>query len=182
MPKKILVALVIMVIITIGFIYGFYGIYSDYKNAQENRFSENTETIKLPEETIKPGAKIVYITKFRECGHEQRTESSIDEKYVGYTKARLQEEFKEWGIESFSSSKVVMTKLVDGICENHYYIGIYEGYVALFQGEPGKSSKVLEITDIKAGILKEEDRRLLEKGIIINSKDEFLKIREGLTH
>lgn len=182
MPKKIVIFIfMVALLISAGFFFGYYSAMFESKKP-DDRPLKNTETIQLPEETLKPGARIIFITRYKECGHEKQNEILADEKYVGYTKSILQEEFKDWKIESFSNGKAVLTKTIDGICEEHYYIGLYEGYVALFQGKPGKVSKLLELTDIKAGILKEEDRRLLERGIVINSRDEFLKIREGLTH
>ncbi|ADL08138.1 BofC C-terminal domain-containing protein [Thermosediminibacter oceani] len=184
MPKKVpLYTLLILLVIVMGIGYGFLGMFLDYKKTQDmDRSSGNTETIKLPEERLSPGAKIVFVTRYRDCGHELQKEHPVDDKFLGYTRSRLEEEFKEWKIESFSSSQVILKREVDGICDNHYYIGIEDGYVVLFQGEPGKNSKVLEKTDIPAEILKEEDRKLLENGIIVNNRDEFLKIREGLTH
>ncbi|TYP48700.1 BofC C-terminal domain-containing protein [Thermosediminibacter litoriperuensis] len=184
MPKKVLLySLLILFFLVISFGYGFFLSFLDFNKTQDmERISGNTEALQLPEEKLNPGAKIVFVTRYRGCGHELQKENSADDKFLGYTKTQLQEEFKEWKVESFSSSQVILKREVDGICENHYYIGLYDGYVALFQGEPGKNSKVLEKTDIPAEILKEEDRRLLENGIIINSRDEFLKIREGLTH
>lgn len=182
MPKKIVIFIfAVALLVSAGFFFGYYSAMFDSKKT-DDRSLKNAETIQLPEETLKPGARIIFITRYKECGHEKRSEMLVDEKYVGYTKSRLQEEFKEWKIESFSNNRAILTKLIDSICEEHYYIGLYDGYVALFQGKPGKDSKLLELTDIKAGILKEEDRKLLERSIVINSKDEFLKIREGLTH
>ena len=43
-------------------------------------------------------------------------------------------------------------------------------------------SSLVERTDIIADTLREDDRLILEKGLTINSEQEFLKIREGLTN
>ncbi|MFO7152968.1 MAG: BofC C-terminal domain-containing protein [Bacillota bacterium] len=182
MPKKIaILTLLVALLAAAGFLFGYYSIRFESQKA-EDRSVKNTETVQLPEEALEAGAKVIFITRYEECGHEERNEVPADGNYEGYTESRLREEFKEWKLEAFSHDEAVLTRSVDGLCEEHYYIGIYEGYVALFQGKPGKDSKLLELTDIKAGILKEEDRKLLEDGIVINSRDEFLKIREGLTH
>ena len=50
-----------------------------------------------------------------------------------------------------------------------------------FQGIPGVKSILIEQTDIIADTLREDDRLILEKGLTINSEEEFLNIREGLT-
>ncbi|NLC62730.1 MAG: hypothetical protein GX759_01415, partial [Thermoanaerobacterales bacterium] len=125
----------------------------------------------------------VYKLYYIKCGHKIEEEKPSQKSYWGLTKDQLENELDdEWFIESFSPEEVVLIKTLDKFCDNHYYVGIQDGYVTLFQGIPGNESLVLQKTDIMADILRYEDRVTLEKGVIIEDKREFLQIKEGLAN
>ncbi|HHY03849.1 MAG TPA: hypothetical protein GX534_01500 [Thermoanaerobacterales bacterium] len=185
MPKKLFRYIIIVgLFVVVGFAFGYLKTFFSFKEpGQINKMEEVQENVSLSKEaTINPNTKIIYITYCTKCGHKMINESSADEKLIGMTKDELKKHLIDWNIESFSSDEVVLNRQVDTICDQHYYIGIQDGFVALFNGIPGEVSKAVETTDILADTLREEDRALLEKGLVITSKDEFLKIREGLSN
>ncbi|HHX23143.1 MAG: BofC C-terminal domain-containing protein [Tepidanaerobacteraceae bacterium] len=171
-------------IIIISFGYGYLKTLLSLNNTNGNENSDYLEqnVIQTPQIKLNSKAKLKYITFYMGCGDEIIEEKNIDEKYVGITKSDFQKVESDWIIESFTSEEAVLRREINGICSNHYYIGINNGYVALFQGIPGMQSSLMEQTDILADILREDDRQILEKGLILNDKQEFLKIREGLTN
>jgi hypothetical protein len=185
MPRNIFRYIIIIIfIITISFSYGYLKTFLSVKNPRGNVNLDYLEqnVSKMPEIKLNAGAKLIYLTYYVGCGDEITEVKYLDDKYIGYTKSGLEEHERDWEIESFTPDEVKLKREVHGICNNHYYIGIQNGYVALFQGIPGMKSSLVERTDIIADTLREDDRLILEKGLTINSEQEFLKIREGLTN
>jgi len=187
MPKKLFRYLILFIMLmVVGFGFGYF---KTFVSLRENHTDQNqTENIdnhdvsNIQEVKLKPGAKMIYVTFYSGCGHEVRQEEPLDDRFSGFTRQQLEKEINDWEIESFAPDEVVLKKQVDGVCDDHYYIGLNGGYVTLFRGIPGVRSEIMEKTDILADTLREEDRVMLEKGIIIKSREEFLQIREGLTN
>ena len=170
----------IILTVSLGFLTSMFIYNSGIPFKNSDYLEQNV--IQTPQIKLNSKAKLKYITFYMGCGDEIIEEKNIDEKYVGITKSDFQKVESDWIIESFTSEEAVLRREINGICSNHYYIGINNGYVALFQGIPGMQSSLMEQTDILADILREDDRQILEKGLILNDKQEFLKIREGLTN
>lgn len=187
MPKKLFSFLILFIILmAAGFITGylktFISLRENHTGINQTENIDNHDVSNIQEIKLKPGAKMIYVTFYSGCGHETREEKTAEDRFTGFTKKQLEKELEDWEIESFTPDEVILKKQVDGICGDHYYIGLSDGYVTLFRGLPGERSEVVEKTEILADTLREEDRAMLEKGIIINSREEFLKIREGLTN
>ena len=185
MPRIILRYIIILIfVITISFSYGYLKTLLSIKNPDRNTNLDYIEqnVSKMPEMKLNAGAKLIYSTFYVGCGDEVTEEKSIEDRHIGYTKSKLEQDERDWDIVNFTPDEVKLKREVHGICSNHYYIGIQNGYVALFQGIPGMQSTLVERTDIIADTLREDDRMVLEKGLIINNEQEFLKIREGLTN
>ena len=182
MPKKVLkYIIVIAVLITVSFSYGYLKTFLSLKepnNTNTERVEHNVAGVS--EIKLNPGAKLIYITRYIKCNDEIKQEETIDEELIGYTRDEFEKIKKDWKVINFMPHEVQLVKEIDDICDNHYYIGIQDGYVALFQGIPGIKAILVEKTDIIADTLREDDRLILEKGLTIKDQEEFLKIREGL--
>jgi len=187
MPKKLFRYLILFILLmVVGFSFGYFKTFISLRENHADRDRteniDNHDVSNIKEVKLKPGAKMIYVTFYSGCGHEIRQEEPMDDRFSGFRRQQLEKEIKDWKIESFTPDEVILKKQVDGLCDEHYYIGLNDGYVTLFRGLPGAQSEILEKTDILADTLREEDRAMLEKGIIIKSREEFLKIREGLTN
>lgn len=183
MPKNIYKYIfIIFTVAIIAFVLGYMRTFVslDVPN-KELEIKQNEDVGKIDKARLNSEANLIFKTYYSKCGHEITEKKSSNATFSGCTKEQLADKLSDWEIESFTPEQVILKREVDNICDEHYYIGIKDGYVALFQGRPDLPSKVIEQTDIIADVLREEDRAILEKGLIINSKEEFLKIREGLT-
>jgi len=184
MPRKIFrYIIIITVFLVISFSYGvlktFLSIKEPNKNTNINNIEHNVSQIS--EMKLNPGAKLIYTTYYIKCNDEIIQEKTIDDELIGCTKSELEQLEKDWNIVNFTPDEVSLIREIDDICDNHYYIGIHNGYVAFFQGIPDIKSVLIEQTDIISDTLREDDRLILEKGLTVNDEQEFLKIREGLT-
>lgn len=187
MPKKLFRYLILVIMLmVVGFGFGYFKTFVSLRENHRERNQieniDNHDVTNIQEVRLKPEAKMIYVTFYTGCGHEVRHEEPLDARFSGFTRQQLEKEINDWKIESFAPDEVVLRKQVDGVCDDHYYIGLDSGYVTLFRGIPGVRSDIMEKTDILADTLREEDRVMLENGLIIKSREEFLQIREGLTN
>lgn len=178
MPKRFY--LIISLVFLFGVILGAFFSYN-HSFPKSMKF-QNLIKDTFENEVISEKTRIIIITYFKKCGHTEANEIPAD-KYIG----QKYEDFvkgleKGIKIEKFSDDEVILKREVDSYCDNHYYVGIKDGFVSLFKGVPGGPSILVEKTDISTEVLKEEDKNILEKGIIIKDKEEFLKIKEGLSN
>lgn len=177
--RYIFIVLGIMILgFTLGYLKTFVSLDMPGKKdiKQRNQNVSRVNQVRLTPQTI-----FIFKTYYTKCGHEKTEKKLSNNTFSGYTKKQLANEIKNWEIESFTPEEVVLKRQVENVCDEHYYIGIEDGYVALFQGKPDLPSKIIEKTDIIVDVLRKEDRAILEKGLVINNKSEFLKIKEGLT-
>jgi len=183
MPGKILRYIVIVVVfIVISFSYGYLKTFLSIKEPKNDLDTEHIErnVSQVSEMELNPGARLVYTTFYVKCNDELIEEEIIGDELIGCTKSELERLKKDWKIVSFTPDEVSLIREINDICDNHYFVGIQDGYVALFQGIPGIKSILLEQTDIIADTLRQDDRLILERGLVIKDRQEFLKIREGL--
>ncbi|NPV42531.1 MAG: hypothetical protein HPY70_00850 [Firmicutes bacterium] len=131
---------------------------------------------------VEAGTIFSFETYYTECGHTKIVEERASEMLRGYSFKDLSKEFPEWEIKGFEENKVTFYKYVNGLCPDHYFIGIKDGFVALFYGRPGTEARLKEITEIKVELLRDDDRRLLEQGIEVYGEEELMRIKEGLTN
>lgn len=170
------------------FIIFFLGILLGSIFSKNNNFlpksSELSNIVKhtYEDEIITEKTKIVCFTYYKKCGHTRVFEIPV-QKYVGQKFTDFEKGLESGvKIEKFSSDEIIIKKEEDSYCDDHYYIGTKDGFVSLFKGVPGEPSMILEKTDIPIDVLKEEDRNILERGIVIKDKEEFYKILEGLSN
>jgi hypothetical protein len=187
MPKNIFRYIVTVVLIVVfGFGFGYFKTFVSLRIPENEIRQDDIDNfhVSQSEETrIDRNTMFIYEVYYIRCGHKTIEQEMAQQQYWGLTKDQLEQELGDnWIIENFNPEEVLLKKTLDTSCDNHYYVGIKDGYVTLFQGIPGSESKVLEKTDIIAGILRYEDRILLESGLIIEDEQEFLRIREGLTN
>jgi len=187
MPRKLFRYIIVIVFFMIlSFGYGYLREVFSFKKATPDNYNARDQRdvvrVKDQETTLRADAVVLYTVYYTGCGHEYTEEKAIEDRFVGLSKEELEEQIKDWAVVYFTPQQINLRRNIEGLCDEHYYIGIYQGYVALFKGEPGLESTPVEMTDIIVDVLREDDRNLLEQGMIIESKEEFMKIREGLTN
>ncbi|MDU4960662.1 MAG: BofC C-terminal domain-containing protein [Sporomusaceae bacterium] len=150
----------------------------DYRLQPQSEQVQHDAKLKLTADTML-NQKMVY----KQCGDEETVRSRPPESYVGMTLEQLQAAYPNWNIEYFDAAEVRMTLDIDNFCREHangMYIGVKDGYVTVFYGRPGLKPVVKEVTTIATKHLMAEDIAELEKGIIVNSKEELLRTLEGM--
>lgn len=124
------------------------------------------------------GAVFVFQTKYDVCGHEETETITVPDNLVNCSEEEIRLAYPEWNIESFSRNKVHFFKLIDGKCLKHYVLKEYDGKIGVFYQNPKNNNEIKEIIDVNIQHLRQEDRELLQKGIMVESNEELAQIIE----
>jgi hypothetical protein len=133
------------------------------------KISANTELIQ----------KIVYL----KCGDEEVFRTKPADNLVGLNINQVQKVYAGWTIDKFDSQEVEMSLKVGSYCREHannMFIGLKDGFVAVFYGKPGPRAIVREVTRIPANNLSPEDQEELRHGMVVQSREEVLRVLEGM--
>lgn len=123
--------------------------------------------------------KIIYL----KCNDEEVFRTKPAANLVGLNYQQVQKVYSGWSIEKFDVSEVEMTLKVDSYCRehaNHMYLGIKDGYIAIYYGKPGPKAIVKEVTNIPINRLMPQDVDELRRGLEVQSREELLRTLEGM--
>jgi hypothetical protein len=123
--------------------------------------------------------KILYL----KCGDEEVFRTKPAERLVGLSYEQVQKVYAGWLIEKFDTNEIEMSLQVNSLCREHannMYIGVHDGYIAVYYGKPGSKAVLKEVTSIATTQLTEIDLAELQKGLVVHSKEELLKTIEGM--
>lgn len=126
---------------------------------------------------------LVQKISYLKCGDEEIFTAKITDNLAGLNFNQLQNAYTGWSINKFDSDTVEMSLKMDSFCREHannMYIGLKDGYVAVFYGKPGNKPIVKEVTKIPVKKLHPQDYDELRHGMIVHSKEELLSILEGI--
>lgn len=144
----------------------------------EQQVSKVDNTIK-----IMPNTNIVQTLFYTKCKDQEVSTIEAKENEIGMNYQEFQMSYPKWNIETFDLEQIVMSSQIDDYCKehlSHQFIGIQGSYVAIFYGKPGEKSELKEITQIATKNLQPQAAEEIRQGIVFQSKEEMLKILEGL--
>lgn len=145
---------------------------------EENLISNEVLQASAIEEKILPTAEFAMKKVYNECGHFKFEYAELPQELVNLTEEELEAYYKDWEIEEFSSSKIILTKEINSLCDEHFIIKLGEKYVQVFHLEPDGNLVVYETTDISREYLPEEDIKKLEEGIYVFGKGKLNSVLE----
>jgi len=91
--------------------------------------------------------------------------------------------YNGWTIDKFDTQAVEMSLKVDSYCREHannMFIGMKDGFVAVYYGKPGPKAIMKEVTAIPVNKLSGEDEEELRRGLIVQSREDLLRTLEGM--
>ena len=145
---------------------------------EENLISNEVLQASAIEEKILPTAEFAMKKVYNECGHFKFEYAELPQELVNLTEEELEAYYKDWEIEEFSPSKIILTKEINSLCDEHFIIKLGEKYVQVFHLEPDGNLVVYETTDISREYLPEEDIKKLEEGIYVFGKGKLNSVLE----
>lgn len=123
------------------------------------------------EEKTTPHTRLVLKKKYQECGHIINEYAQIPEEMVNKTKEEIEEEYKEWKIDNFSSTQLELIKDVKGYCNEHFIVKIKDDIVAIYKIDKEGKEVLEETTGIAIEYLTPEDVEKLEQGIKVYGEE-----------
>ncbi|VBB06062.1 Hypothetical protein LUCI_1273 [Lucifera butyrica] len=145
--------------------------------------TQDTEVTRNGGIKITPDTVLVQKIVYLKCHDVETLRTKPADNLIGLNYAQLQKVYSGWTIDKFDPPEVQMTLEVDSFCREHannMFIGIKDGYVAVFYGKPGPKAIVKEVTKISANKLTDQDLDELRRGMIVKSKEDLLRTLEGL--
>ena len=172
---------VFLLAIILFFIAEIFFVSSNGKKKYDSNVNLSNK-IYMPQEVatssaiILPSTQIVYNYYYEEDGCVESTSEYAPHFLIGMKENELKNIFDDWQIKSFSKEKVIMQKNISGLSNQHFIIGIKDGYVAVFYQNEVDGSNLKEITNTPISSLTVEDRKRLESGIKISGEDKLIAI------
>lgn len=148
------------------------------KDREENSISNEVLEASAIEEKVLPTAEFAMKKVYNECGHFKFEYAELPQELINLTEEELEAYYKDWEIEEFSPSKIILTKEINSLCDEHFIIKLGEKYVQVFHLEPDGNLVVYETTDISREYLPEEDIKKLEEGIYVFGEGKLNSILE----
>lgn len=116
---------------------------------------------------VLPTTKLYFEKKYQDCKHIVKTEVELPVEMVNMTKEDLAEKYPDWGVKEFSEERVVLYKVVEGLCDEHFVINDENGKVVVYKLDKDYNKKLYEKTDIYTEYLPTEDINRLKEGIYV---------------
>lgn len=186
MKKWIVIALIIMIFmlsVISGFIVKSYINFSGKKDEgnqavlAENESDEVVDTSSA-NETVSPNAKVILTETYQKCGHSIMIKQEAPREIINLSKEKVQEFYKDWNIDEFSSNEIKLSRKKSGICNEHYIIRESDGFISISCKNDIGEYIFKGLTDISVQYLSEEDLNKLEQGIEVVGRDNLNKFLE----
>lgn len=134
------------------------------------------------EDIIKEDTIIIYKTFYTQCEEfiEENQEPTLE--IIGFNKDGLEKylakKTEKWAIETFSEKEVVLIKMENKVCTNHYLVSVKSGYIAIYKFDEEGMKYLIEQTSISIYPLPTVDQERLQKGILIKTLDNVNQLLE----
>lgn len=173
--KKIYYISILIILFLISLYVGMKIYKIHYKNEKIEEYID-IEEVDSEEEKIKPSARLLKKINYTKCSHTRTEENEVPKELVNLTKEELQEKYREWNIEKFSSDEIVLIKNSEGFCGEHYILRNNNGYVTVYMIDEEDREKIYLSTDIAVVYLPETDQINLKSGIYIYGKEKLIEL------
>lgn len=138
----------------------------------------NTLKTNTSEEKISPNCSLITKIYYKNCGHTSEKYSNLSEEAVNLNKEQLQELYKEYEVQSFTSNEVVLYKEKEGECGEHFVLKDNKGTVMIYKILEDGTQEEYEETSIFTEYLPETDKVNITNGIRVNGKKELNQLLE----
>lgn len=150
-----------------------YAITDDCVYEEENKEVGNTDDeveVNSTTEKVSPNAFLIIKKEYNECGHTTEDDVEIPSEMVNKIQEEIEQMYKDFKVESFSSNEVVLYKNVNGKCGEHYTVKDENGKVVVYNTNEKGEEVLYEETSISTEYLTENDVENIKKGIEIYGK------------
>lgn len=186
MNKKYIIVILVIITIIIGIMVGIFIANKNKTSnlepkaqtqlAKEGLNAQNEiQIIETANTKVKtsPHCLFIFQTYYKDCKHTTTKKIDIPKECVNQTEEELQEKYKDFKIENYTSSEVTFYEEKEGVCNEHYIIRDNKGYVAIYAIDSFGKETLKETTEIVTLYLPQTDREKLKEGIQAIGKEEL---------
>lgn len=130
------------------------------------------------EEKISPNCLITLKKFYKSCRHSLNEYITVSQELVNKTQSELQGEYKDWKVEKFSSTDVILYKEYEGECGEHYILKENNGKIIIYKRDENNKEVLFEETEISTDYLTEADKIEIKNGIRVNGKESLNQLIE----
>lgn len=185
--RKIIIYSAVIIVFSSGFIcYGILNMEKGNRSINEG-ISDLSEQVIIDntlivsssdEERVLPTAELQIKQYYKKCGHTTVNEFSVPEDIVNMDKNQLQKYYFGWNIDYFSSKSISISRVCDGICDEHYIVKDVDGLVNVYNFDDKNNEELVYSTKINTKYLPKEDWEKLQIGIEIVGKENLSLLLE----
>lgn len=128
--------------------------------------------------TVSPNAEVVITEHFQKCGHTKSRREVVPREIVNLNREKVEEYYKDWNIDEFSTNEIKVSRNCKGICDEHYIIRESNGYISISAKNDIGEYIFKGLTNIPIQYLTEDDISKLEQGIEVVGKENLNKFLE----
>ncbi|MBR1540760.1 MAG: BofC C-terminal domain-containing protein [Clostridia bacterium] len=132
------------------------------------------------EEKVLPTTKLYLEKKYQDCKHTVKTEVELPVEMVNMTKEEMEENYPDWTIKEFSKDEIVLYRLANGLCNEHFVISDENGVVVVYRLDEDYNKSLYEKTDIYTEYLPSQDINRLKEGIYVYTVSDLNSELENL--
>lgn len=195
MRKGYIYCIIFIIIFIVAIGAGYY-IYVTNSKANEQAKSSNEITNKIldegvntiknettiettsEEEKITPNTSLILKKHYSECEHIINEYVEMPSELVNLTQTELEEEYKDWKVEKFTPTEVILIKEVTGNCNEHYVLREKNGIIAIYKIDINGDETILEETGIYTEYLTQTDLIKIKQGIEVYGKENLNSLIE----
>jgi len=184
-PKSTRIGILLLVFLFLGAGLVGYFIFSESLLGKNKPLDFSEAKVAKQDNKIKitPNTDIVQKIIYLKCNDEEIFRTKPADNLVGLNLTQVQKIYTGWNLTQFDTNIVEMNLKVDSFCREHannMFLGVKDGYVAIYHGKPGPKAVLKEVTKIPVNELIAEDLEELQRGIAVHSREELLRILEGM--
>ena len=190
MKRKIWVGICIIIIIILGILAGIilYEVTDNKDNNINNNVTNiiednniniiNTIEISNQEEQTTPYTLIDYTTYYAKCYHYINKYEDIDVSAVNLTREEIQEKYREWNVEDFTSEQIILENQKNEFCNEHFNLRLTDNIICIYKIDEIGNEEMYKKTDITPEFLTQEDIIRLDNGIDVYGRESLTAVLE----
>lgn len=132
------------------------------------------------EEKVLPTTKLYLEKRFEDCKHTVNSEVELPAEMINLNQEEIKQKYSDWTIKKFSEDEIVLYKLAEGLCNEHFLIKDEDGIVVVYRLDEDYDKILYEKTDIYTEYLPDEDINRLKEGIYVYTVSDLNSELENL--
>ena len=148
------------------------------ENGNGGKTIETKKEANSSEEKISPNCLLILKRYYAECEHTINEYISIPLSLVNKGQKDLEEEYKNWNIEKYSSTEIILYREFESTCGQHFVLRNDEGKITVYLIDENNEETVYLNTEIAVDYLTETDKIQIQKGIRVNGTEELNQLIE----